>query len=136
VKKHEDYLDYRLDYRDGALRFECGTLNTAGVYGLGAAVELFLETGPEKIQEYLLGLSDYLAESLSAKGYDVISSRRAGETSGIVCCSHKQHSPGSLYHLLREKNIITAHRVGRLRISPHFYNTRDEVDALVSALPE
>ena len=136
VKKHEDYLDYRLDYRDGALRFECGTLNTAGVYGLGAAIDLFLETGPEKIQEYLLGLSDYLAESLSAKGYDVISSRRAGETSGIVCCSHKQHSPGSLYHLLREKNIITAPRVGRLRISPHFYNTRDEVDALVAALPE
>jgi cysteine desulfurase/selenocysteine lyase len=136
VKKHENYLDYRLDYRDGALRFECGTLNTAGVYGLGAAIDLFLETGPEKIQEYLLGLSDYLAESLSAKGYDVISSRRKGETSAIVCCSHKQHSPGSLYHLLREKNIITAPRVGRLRISPHFYNTREEVDALAGALPE
>jgi cysteine desulfurase/selenocysteine lyase len=136
VKDHENYLDYRLNYRDGALRFECGTLNTAGVYGLGAAIDLFLEIGPEKVQEHLLGLSGHLAGALSEKGYDVISSRREGETSGVVCCAHKRHSPGSLYHTLREKNIITAHRVGRLRISPHFYNTREEVDALVAALPE
>lgn len=140
VKNYENFshkaLDYKLDYREGALRFECGTLNTAGAYGLGAAIDLLLETGPEVIEQYLLGLSDYLAESLSAKGYDVISSRRKGETSAIVCCVSKKHSPGSLYHLLREKNIITAHRFGRLRISPHFYNTREEVDALVAALPE
>src|SRR5438045_2890380 len=32
-------LDYQLDYREGALRFECGTLNTVGVSGVGAAVD-------------------------------------------------------------------------------------------------
>ena len=36
VKHWEDYLDYRLDYQEGARRFECGTLNTVGVYGIGA----------------------------------------------------------------------------------------------------
>ncbi|HKP86145.1 MAG TPA: aminotransferase class V-fold PLP-dependent enzyme [Blastocatellia bacterium] len=140
VKDYESFahgaLDYKLNYREGALRFECGTPNTAGVYGLGAAIDLLLETGPEAVEEYLLGLSDYLAEALSAKGYEVISSRRKGETSGIVCCLSERHSSASLYHSLREKNIITAHRSGRLRISPHFYNTREEVDALVAALPE
>jgi selenocysteine lyase/cysteine desulfurase len=35
-----------------------------------------------------------------------------------------------------EKKIVTAPRVKRLRISPHFYNTREEVDALVDALPQ
>ena len=140
VKSYEQFahgsLDYDLDYRKGALRFECGTLNTVGVYGLGAAINLFLEVGPEKIEEYLLGLSDYLAESLKAKGYDLISSRQKGETSAIVCCTHKRHTSASLYHLLLEKNIITTHRVGRLRISPHFYNTREEIDTLIAALPE
>lgn len=136
VKDYDHHLDYDLTYREGALRFECGTLNTAGVYGLGAAIDLFLEVGPEKVEEHILILSDYLAERLRGKGYEVISSRREGETSGIVTCKHEKHSPGHLYRLLRSKNIITAPRAKRLRISPHFYNTREEVDTLVDALPE
>ncbi|MEW6208021.1 MAG: aminotransferase class V-fold PLP-dependent enzyme [Acidobacteriota bacterium] len=136
VKDYDHHLDYDLTYREGALRFESGTLNTAGVYGLGAAVDLFLEVGEEKVEEHLLGLSDYLALRLTEKGYQVISSRREGERSGIVTCKHEKHSPGHLYRLLRAKNIITAPRAKRLRISPHFYNTREEVDALIDALPE
>jgi cysteine desulfurase/selenocysteine lyase len=136
VNNYEQYLDYRLDYREGAGRFECGTLNTAGVYGLGAGIELFLEVGPEMIESYLLELSSYLAERLTSKGYEVVSPRGAGQTSAIVTCKHERHTPGDLYRLLRAKNILTAPRVNRLRISPHFYNTREEVDALVGALPD
>ncbi len=136
VKNHEQYLDYELEYRDGAARFECGTLNTAGVYGFGAAIDLFLEYGPEKIEKYLLDLCDYLAEKLQTRGYDVVSSRERGEASAIVTCTHPRHSPGELYRLLLAKDIIAAHRIGRLRISPHFYNTREEVDALIDALPD
>jgi selenocysteine lyase/cysteine desulfurase len=135
VKNYEQYVDYKLDYREGALRFECGTLNTAGVYGIGAAIDLLLEVGPEKIESHLLDLSEYLAERLTSKGYEVVSSRQPGETSAIVTCRHETHSPRDLCRLLRSKNIVTAPRMNRLRISPHFYNTRDEVDALVDALP-
>ena len=136
VNNYEQYLDYRLDYREGAGRFECGTLNSAGVYGLGAGIELFLEVGPETIESYLLELSNYLAERLTSKGYEVVSPRGAGEMSAIVTCKHDRHTPRDLYRLLRAKNILTAPRVNRLRISPHFYNTREEVDALVDALPD
>lgn len=136
VKNYEEYVDYNLDYREGAGRFECGTLNTAGVYGLGAAIDLFLEVGPEKIEAYLLRLSDYLAERLASKGYEVISSRKSGDTSAIVTCRHERHSASDLYRLLLSKKIITAPRMNRLRISTHFYNTREEVDALIDALPD
>jgi cysteine desulfurase/selenocysteine lyase len=128
-------LDYKLDYREGALRFECGSLNTVGVYGLRAALDLFLEVGPDKIEQYLLSLSDYLADRLSGKGYEVVGSRNPGETSAIVTCKHPRHAPGDLFRVLRSQNIITAPRMNRLRISPHFYNTREEVDALIEALP-
>jgi selenocysteine lyase/cysteine desulfurase len=136
VKDYEQHLDYNLNYRDGALRFECGTLNSAGVYGLGAAVDLFLEVGPEEVEAHILGLSDYLGDRLTAKGYKVISSRLPGEASGVVTCTHEQHSPRDLYRLLLSKDIITAPRANRLRISSHFYNTREEVDALIDALPD
>jgi cysteine desulfurase / selenocysteine lyase len=136
VKHWEDYLDYRMDYREGALRFECGTLNTVGVYGIAAATDLLLEVGPAAVEAHIVGLSDYLAERLSGEGYKIVSSRRAGETSGIVCCTHPRHTPSKLYHHLLERNIVTAPRVGRLRISSHFYNTRDDMDALIAALPD
>jgi selenocysteine lyase/cysteine desulfurase len=41
----------------------------------------------------------------------------------------------SLYAHLKDRNIITAPRGDRLRISPHFYNTAAEIDALVESLP-
>lgn len=128
-------FDYKLDYRDGALRFECGSLNTVGIYGLGAAIDLFLEVGPESIEEHVLGLSGYLAERLAGKGYEVVGSRNTGERSAIVTCTHENHSAGDLYRALRSKNIITSPRMKRLRIAPHFYNTRDEIDTLIDALP-
>ena len=140
VKNYEQFshraVEYNLDYREGAGRFECGTLNTAGVYGLGAAIDLFLEVGPEKVEEYLLSLSDYLAERLTSKGYEVVNPRNAGETSAIVTCTHERHTPKDLHRLLNSKNIHTAPRMNRLRISPHFYNTREEVDAVIAALPD
>lgn len=135
VNNYENHLDYHLSYREGAKRLECGTLNTAGVYGLGAALDLFLEVGAEKIEEYVLRLSDYLAEQLTARGYDVFGSRKAGETSAIVTCTHEKYTPRELYKLLHAKNIMTAPRVGRLRISPHFYNTREEIDRMMEVLP-
>jgi cysteine desulfurase / selenocysteine lyase len=136
VKNYEHHLEYDLDYREGAGRFECGTLNSAGVYGLGASLDLFLENNPKEIEKYLLGLTDYLAGQLSEKGYNVVSSRRPGEDSSVVTCTHPKHSPKELYRLLLEKNIVTAPRANRLRISPHFYNTREEIDILIKALPE
>lgn len=135
VKEYENYLEYDLNYREGAGRFECGTLNTAGVYGLKAAIELFLEVGPAQIESYIMELTAGLVEKLKAKGYNVVSSRAAGEGSAIVTCTHDNHSAAALSKLLSASNIITAPRVNRLRISPHFYNTADEVEALVGTLP-
>jgi len=136
VKNYERHLEYDLDYREGAGRFECGTLNSAGVYGLGASLDLFLENNPKEIEKYLLDLTDYLAGQLTEKGYNVVSSRRPGEGSAVVTCTHPNHTPKDLYRLLLEKNIVTAPRANRLRISPHFYNTRDEIDIVIKALPE
>jgi cysteine desulfurase/selenocysteine lyase len=136
VKNYEQHLDYDLTYRDGALRFECGTLNSAGVYGLGAAIDLFLEVGPENVEAYLVGLSGDLAEQLAHKGYHVVGAQQPGEKSAVVTCTHERHSPRALHRLLEAKNIITAPRANRLRISPHFYNTREEIASLVEALPD
>lgn len=122
-------------YASSARRFEPGALNTTGIMGLGAAIELFLSLGLERIEQYLLGLSEYLSERLSERGYQVVSSLHSGETSAIICCRHDRFSADKLYQILNDHRIITTPRLGRLRISPHLYNTREEIDRLITALP-
>ena len=139
VNNPEDYLNYDQPYAPSARRFEAGALNTVGVAGLGAAIELFLQIGLEKIESHLLDLGDYLCERLRERlmdrGYRVASSRRDGEKSAIICLQHEKYSAQELCHLLDDRRIITTARLGRLRISPHFYNTREEIDLLIEALP-
>jgi selenocysteine lyase/cysteine desulfurase len=139
VNNPEDYLNYDQPYAPGARRFEAGALNTAGVAGLGAAIELFLQIGLEKIESHLLDLGDYLCERIRERladcGYRVASSRRDGEKSAIICLQHEKYSAHDLCHLLDDRRIITTARLGRLRVSPHFYNTREEIDRLIEALP-
>ncbi|HMV46999.1 MAG TPA: aminotransferase class V-fold PLP-dependent enzyme [Blastocatellia bacterium] len=128
-------FDPEQPYADGARRFEAGALNTAGVVGLGAAIELFQQTGLERIESHLLELGDHLCEGLLNKGYQLVSSRRASEKSAVICCRHEKFSANDLYQILNARRIITTPRLGRLRISPHFYNTREDIDELIRSLP-
>lgn len=136
VARPDDYFNYDQGLAASARRYEPGALNTAGVVGLGATIELFQATGMGVIENYLIGLGDYLCQSLLEKGYRIESSRRPDEKSAIICCTHPRHSARFLYEELDKRRIVTTPRLGRLRISPHFYNTREEIDELIAALPE
>ncbi|MFN0109046.1 MAG: aminotransferase class V-fold PLP-dependent enzyme [Blastocatellia bacterium] len=130
-----DFESANQPYASGARRFEPGALNTAGITGFGAAIELFLNVGLERIETHLLELGDYLSQRLLERGYEVVSSRRPGEGSAVICCLHQNFSADELYRTLNERRIITTPRLGRLRISPHMYNTQEEIDCLIENLP-
>jgi len=135
LENPDDHANFAQTYAKSARRYEPGSLNTIGVAGLGAALELFKEVGMEKIESYLIDLGDYLCGRLAERGYQVISSRREREKSAIICCRHAKYSADFLANSLTERQIVTAARAGRLRISPHFYITREEIDRLIVALP-
>jgi selenocysteine lyase/cysteine desulfurase len=127
-------IDFRLKPHAG--RYESGTLNVAGITGLGGSLELLLEIGIEKIGTRVLELTDYLCARVSGKGgAQVYSSRANGDRSGIV--SVVCGDPARLSALKRDcrrKGIVINHRAGRLRVSPHFYNTTEEIDRLIAEL--
>jgi cysteine desulfurase / selenocysteine lyase len=125
---------YDLTYREGAGRFECGTLNMLGIYALGASLELILGLGAEAIEARVLGLADYLVQGLTERGLTIVSSRERGEASSIVAATHPALPPPAIVAKLRERDILVAHRSGRIRISPHFYNIEDELDRLFAVL--
>lgn len=136
VPNPEDYLNFEQGWNRGTLAWETGTGPMALVHGFKASLELIHSQGVPKIARYLEDLTDYLCERLESKNYDVVSSRAPGEKSAIVCVRHRGGiSSMSLYHQLRQRNVVTAPRGDRLRISPHFYNTAAEVDQFTAALP-
>ncbi len=136
VKNPMDFGTYKLDFRDDARRFDGGSYNLAGIWALGATIDWMLEIGVDKIWERISMLTERLVKGVKAKGYRIVSPREAHETSGIVTFVSSQHDHEKIVnHLLKEYKTVIAARLGRLRVSPHFYNTEDEVDQLIDHLP-
>jgi cysteine desulfurase/selenocysteine lyase len=136
VAAPKDYANFEQGWKQGTLAWETGTAPIALIHGLEASLKLLNEVGIAKIQAHLEMLTDHLCERLRNTDYQVVSSRRPGEKSQIVCLRHPAGlSSMGLYAHLKQRNIITAPRGDRLRIAPHLYNTLEEIDELVSALP-
>jgi len=137
VPEPEDYSNFEQGWNRGTLSWETGTGPAALIHGLEASLDLLIETQISSIHGYLEGLTDYLCEQLRGNtDYRVVSSRRSAEKSQIVCIRHTAGLTSmDLYAHLKKRDIITAPRGDRLRISPHFYNSHEEIDELVDALP-
>lgn len=136
VPNPEDYAGIEQPWNGGALAWETGTAPASLFYGLKASLELLSEYGTARIASYLEELTDHLCERIRSKSYELVSSRIAGEKSQIVCIRHpRRMSVMALYGQLKSQNIITAPRGDRLRIAPHLYNTLDEIDQFIEALP-
>jgi selenocysteine lyase/cysteine desulfurase len=81
-------------------------------------------------------LTERLVNGVRDKGYRIISSRRPEEASGIVTFISDVHDHSEVQrHLVSEHRVVIALREGRLRASPHVYNTTDEIDQLIELLP-
>lgn len=132
----QNFGSYDYTLRSDAGRFECGTPNVPGLLGLKASLEMLKSLGVENIATRLRTLSDRLIDGLELKGYQVISPRHLGVWSGIVSFTSPTHKHEEIFNTLRKKHKIElAVREGRLRCSPHFYNTEAQIDNLIDALP-
>jgi selenocysteine lyase/cysteine desulfurase len=123
--------DFRL--KPDAGRWEGGTLNVGGTVALGASLGLLLELGIEAVSARVLALTDHLCERAARAGLTVFSSRRPQDRSGIVSLE-PPGDPAAAVRRCREAGVVINRRAGRLRVSPHCYNTPDELDRLVGLL--
>ena len=136
VVNPRDFLNYDLTQQPNATRFEEGSYNSVGLYGLNAAIELLLDIGIPAIEARVLKLTARLIDGLQAKGYRVLTPNTDSERAGIVIFESDRYTPTEIYETLYNENIITAERGSGVRISPHFYNTVSEVERLLEVLPE
>ena len=69
----------------------------------------------------------------SVAGLEVFSSRGRGEKSGIVSLVHPTLPAAEVMKRCRAAGVVVNIRAGRVRVSPHAYNTEDEIDRFLDA---
>ena len=131
-----DYLGYGQPPRDDARRFEEGAPNMLGAAALDASVGLLLEAGPAAVEERVLALTAHVAEGARRLGCEITSPFGDGRRSAIICCRHPRVSADEIVAHLSGRGIAAAGRLGSVRLSPHFYNTEDELDRALAAVGE
>ncbi len=122
-----------LDLKTDALRFEEGSMNLMGIFGLGAAVDLLLEIGVDKIEEQVLGLGDHIIKEAVSRAFTVFTPKQPDARGGNVTFAGSFDPSVARFHLMNN-NIMVNVRGGGLRVSPHFYNTHAELDRFFSVL--
>lgn len=153
VDRKGRFIGCDVDLLSDGRRFEAGTLNTNGVYGTTAALELINEIGIDWIEEEVLRLAQLLGDGLEQIGFVVRTPKPY--RSGIVGVSARAHTSEALDRLreqyelgreipaeivlhrwLEDQDIICAPREKMLRFAPHYYNSEEDIDEVISALAD
>lgn len=132
-------------YLEPPAKFEAGTMNLAGIYGLNAAIDYLNKIGMENIELYEKELHDYAISKLKTIDNLVIYNETAD--TGIITVNVKDVFAQDEASYLNSKGICVRSgehcakllkdilkTVATVRISLYFYNTKEEVDALYEAL--
>lgn len=134
VAKYADYASRDMGLRPDAGRYECGTLNTIGCYGLRAAIDLLLEAGIDRVSSTVRSLADRIREGAQSLGFEALGIRTPATAAGIVSIRRPGVESALIVRRLKDAGFIAAPRQGWVRIAPHFYIAPEEIDALLQEL--
>jgi len=136
VAGRDRYFEYDLAFDPTARRFEESVVSLLDTAAFGAALGLLLEIGPEEIERRVLGLSARLAEGLARNGCEIVEPwpRARTESSGIVSFRKPGMSAAAVLRDLAAARVIARTHQDFVRLSPHFYNTEEEVDRVLEVM--
>jgi selenocysteine lyase/cysteine desulfurase len=128
-----DTIDF--DPKPTAQRYEEGTPNLFGYFGLEAALEMLSEIGMGMVSQRILNITRYAMQGLQSRGYIIDSPVLDDIRSGIVMFHHMKHTPNQIVEALKARKVHNVQRGGRVRFAPHFYTTEKDIDRAIDALP-
>lgn len=134
VDRKGKFLGAPIDWLPDARRYEAGSLNTTGVFGLRAAIDLLLEIGVDTVSARALSVASVLADGLDSIGWRVDSPRPLRSPIVGAFPPSAEQSLLGWHRRLEEQGVVCAPREGMLRFSPHFYNVAEEAERVVDLL--
>lgn len=117
-------------YEPGVSSYEPGHLNVLGLLQLERAVEQRLLDGVPAVEKHNKALLRQLAHGLEGTPFKIRGGAGAGNLSTMLCFEAGK----TVHDRLTKQSFSTTWRKGLIRVSPHFYNTEEEIKALVGAL--
>jgi selenocysteine lyase/cysteine desulfurase len=133
VFKTTDFWDiWNLKLSKTASRFEVGAPSTISFVGAAEAMKMLLNCGTENIKRIIIKLTDRLIDSVKDLGLQLQTPEQRQCRSGIV--NFKTGKPQKVTDRLNKKGIVVSARAGGIRVSPHFYNTEEEIDKLIEEI--
>lgn len=128
-------LAFEMRFPPSAKRFEPSFQPLPQVFGLGATLDLLQEVGVPAIEKRVLSLAGRLVAGLRDKGLEVVGPQASEARSPIISVAVRSDDERELIQRgVRESMTTCAVRESRVRLSPHFYNTEEEIDRLLSCL--
>jgi len=115
-----------------ARRFESGTPPIPNTYAALAGLNFIRAVGVERIAAHVCELTDALIEGAMRAGFSVVTPIQPRQHGALITL--KSNDVNQLVKRLASQGIITSSRDNNLRISPHFYNTFEDIDAVIAAL--
>jgi selenocysteine lyase/cysteine desulfurase len=128
-------IDFSVNLADDGRRFEPSEPNLPALFGLAASLGLIHEVGIRSIEARVSALVTDLGDGLHARGYEVVSSTRPEERSGIVAARREGMNGDAIRAAMDEARVACSVREGRVRVAPHFYNSVEDVGRFLAALP-
>ena len=129
----------KLVYKDIPNKFQTGFRNYVGAVGLNESINYLLEIGLNKIRNIVIKLSNILRnELLKIKNVTIYGPADPNMRTSIVSFNLNDVDPHLVVNRLDKKKIVIAVREiynkKIIRISPHFFNTEDEIMTVVNEI--
>ncbi len=126
-------LDYRYEFLPDGRKFELATLGIQDCAALAASIELLLEVKVSEVRRHVLALhAPILDWAEGADGVEVVTPLDPPKRAGIIAL--RIPDPIDVGRALQAEGVVCVVREGLLRLSPHFYNTLEEIEQVVEVL--
>jgi len=117
--------EYNPTFRSDARRFELATLPYQDFHGM-------LELGIRDIVEHTRSLHEPIFQWADERGMRVTSTRDEAHRSAIVCVAPQKAAEA--FHAVKRAHVVCSLREGAIRLSPHCYNTVEEMERVLDVL--
>jgi cysteine desulfurase/selenocysteine lyase len=128
-----DFWDiWNLQLSETASRFEVGSPSILSLLGAREAMKILINFGIENVENRILKLTSRLIRSIKDLGLNLQTPEEPRYRSGIV--NFKIDKAKEVTQTLNRKGIVVSARANGIRVSPHFYNTEEEIDKLTEEM--
>jgi selenocysteine lyase/cysteine desulfurase len=126
--------EYNPTFRSDARRFEMITLPYQDFVGMTASLGLLLEIGVRDVAEVTRAAHEPVLKWAQENGVRITSPIDERHRSAIFCVSPSK--PVEAYHAMKRARVVCSLREGAIRLSPHCYNTVEEMEKVIEVLED